>query len=242
VRPKPLVPGVRVGRLAYYNNSKTLANSNVLQVRRKRACSLEGLQTCCDGWIGQVILRDHGYERVESKDDEWAIFWCAGQVSAGSPAGRSCSLGVSDRLPLALQVELADLCRLQPHQKVNKFPRASALTLKSNLWACFARMLHKYGPQHFGYMPQTFVIPAQLYVCRAGRSWPCTWRHSHGRPNTFAHNGRRHRASQVLVRGVYAVPAGRAASARAPHTHFALARREWRRLHIERRGRATCGS
>ena len=48
VRAPPVVPNKRSGRLAYYNNSKTMANSNVLQ----------------------VILRDHGYERTENKDDE----------------------------------------------------------------------------------------------------------------------------------------------------------------------------
>lgn len=116
VRAPPVIPSRPSGRLAYYNNSKTLANSNVLQ----------------------IILRDHGYERVENKEDDWSIFWCAGQV------------------------EPSDLSWFLPHQKVNKFPRASALTLKSNLWACFARMLHKHGPQHYGYMPQTFVLPAQL--------------------------------------------------------------------------------
>lgn len=70
--------------LGYYNNSKTASNSNVLQ----------------------VILRDHGYARMESFDDAWALFWCAGQV------------------------EPADLCKLKAHQKVNKFPRANALTIK----------------------------------------------------------------------------------------------------------------
>ena len=116
VRTPPEIPSKPSGRLAYFNNSKTPANSNVLQ----------------------VILRDHGYDRVEQKEDDWSIFWCAGQI------------------------EPSDLCWFQPHQKVNKFPRASALTLKSNLWSCFARMLHKHGPQHYGYMPQTFVLPAQV--------------------------------------------------------------------------------
>ena len=116
MREKPAVAGQRSGRPAYFNNSKTAGNSNVLQ----------------------VILRDHGYERVESKDDDWSVYWCAGQVD-------SC-----------------DLCWFAPHQKVNKFPRASALTLKSNLWQCFARMLAKHGPHNYGYMPQTFVLPTHM--------------------------------------------------------------------------------
>ena len=117
VRRPPVVPGQpQVGPMAYYNNSKSLANSNVLQ----------------------IILRDHGYDRVEDKHADWSIFWCAGQV------------------------EPADLEFFFPHQRVNKFPRASALTLKSNLWSCFARMLQKYGAEHFSFMPQTFILPGQL--------------------------------------------------------------------------------
>jgi hypothetical protein len=55
----PTAPdGSKIGRMAYFNNSKTAANSNVLQ----------------------VILRDHGYHRVESMEDDWCIFWCAGQI------------------------------------------------------------------------------------------------------------------------------------------------------------------
>ena len=119
VRSAPVAPNTLCGPLAYYNNSKTAANSNVLQ----------------------VILRDHGYERFETVDQPWSIFWCAGQVD-----------------PLELR-------SFTEYQKVNKFPRASALTLKSNLWSCFARMLAKHGPAHYGFMPQTFVIPSQLQVC-----------------------------------------------------------------------------
>lgn len=38
----------------------------------------------------------------------------------------------------------------------------SALTLKSNLWTCFVRMLVKHGVQHYGFMPETYVLPTQL--------------------------------------------------------------------------------
>jgi tubulin polyglutamylase TTLL5 len=107
------VPG---GRLAYYNSSKTASNSNVLQ----------------------VLLRDHGFERVESADDDWSVFWCAGQVD-----------------PEALR-------RLAPWQKVNKFPKASALTLKANLWTCFKQMQDRHGREHFGFMPTTFVLPREI--------------------------------------------------------------------------------
>ena len=114
-----------------------------LRRRRSRASRAGGSRTGQLEDAGQLERapghpQDHGYDRVEQKEDDWSIFWCAGQI------------------------EPSDLCWFQPHQKVNKFPRASALTLKSNLWSCFARMLHKHGPQHYGYMPQTFVLPAQV--------------------------------------------------------------------------------
>ena len=59
---------------------------------------------------------------------------------------------------------------------MNKFPRASALTLKSNLWSCFARALANHGAQHFNFMPHTFVLPGQMALyeehMRARRSEP----------------------------------------------------------------------
>ena len=49
-------------RFSYYNNSKNAHNSNILQ----------------------VILRDHGFNKTEPPDDEWNVFWCAGQVRAAA--------------------------------------------------------------------------------------------------------------------------------------------------------------
>ena len=115
VRAQPAT-SIPCGRLAYHNSSKTASNSNVLQ----------------------VILRDHGYERVESLDEAWSVFWCAGQMDPSL------------------------LTRLLPHQKVNKFPRATALTLKANLWMNVKQMQQKHGIQHFGFMPPTFVLPREL--------------------------------------------------------------------------------
>ena len=43
---------------SYYNNSKNANNSNILQ----------------------VILRDHGFHKTEPPDNEWNVFWCAGQA------------------------------------------------------------------------------------------------------------------------------------------------------------------
>lgn len=37
------------------------------------------------------------------------------------------------------QVNPAGLKYMKPHQRVNKFPKASALTLKANLWTNYAR-------------------------------------------------------------------------------------------------------
>ena len=49
-------------RFSYFNNSKNAHNSNILQ----------------------VILRDHGFNKTEPPDDEWNVFWCAGQVRAAA--------------------------------------------------------------------------------------------------------------------------------------------------------------
>ena len=86
-----------------------------------------------------MILRDHGFHRSDY-DSEWNVFWCAGQC------------------------DTARFADLKPHQRVNKFPRASALTLKANLWTNFLRMQERFGAEHFGYMPQTCVLPAQIDV------------------------------------------------------------------------------
>ena len=116
VRAAPTVPGASTGPMAYYNSSKTTSNSNVLQ----------------------VLLRDHGYERAESMEEAWSIFWCAGQVD-----------------PMLLSTFL-------PHQKINKFPKATVLTLKANLWTSVKAMQAKHGTDHFGFMPPTFVFPREI--------------------------------------------------------------------------------
>ena len=56
--------------------------------RRSRPARQGGwlLQQLKDGLqlnVLQVILRDHGFERVEDKHDDWSVFWCAGQVEPG---------------------------------------------------------------------------------------------------------------------------------------------------------------
>ena len=64
---------------------------------------------------------------------------------------------------------------LKPYQKVNKFPKASCLTLKANLWTSFLRMQTHYGSAAFGYMPQTCVLPSQLEMLEARRHPPLPW-------------------------------------------------------------------
>ena len=53
---------------------------------------------------------------------------------------------------------------LRGHQKISKFPRSNALTLKSNLYGAFARMRTAHGAQHFGYMPRTWILPEQVCI------------------------------------------------------------------------------
>ena len=115
VRPAP-VTAAPSAKLGYFNNSKTASNSNVLQ----------------------VILRDHGYERMEAIEEAWSIFWCAGQMDP------------------------PELCKFLPHQRINKFPKATILTMKANLWTNVKAMQTKHGIQHFGFMPTTFVLPREL--------------------------------------------------------------------------------
>ena len=58
---------------------------------------------------------------------------------------------------------------LKPYQKVNKFPKASALTLKANLWSNFYRMQQKFGAAAFDHMPPTCILPNQLELLEARR-------------------------------------------------------------------------
>lgn len=99
-----------------------------------------GFVTESDLNIMHVIFRDHGYEKASSVTDAWSVFWHAG---------------------LLKDHELSLLGRMAPHQRLNKLPGASALTLKSNLWVGFERMVKLHGKDHFGFMPDSFVLPRQ---------------------------------------------------------------------------------
>ena len=45
---------------------------------------------------------------------------------------------------------------------MNKFPSASALTLKAELWTNFKRMQTLHGQKAFNYMPPTFILPREF--------------------------------------------------------------------------------
>ena len=68
---------------------------------------------------------------------------------------------------LCLQIDPLSLRMLKPYQKVNKFPKASALTLKANLWSNFYRMQQKFGAEAFDHMPPTCILPNQLELLEA---------------------------------------------------------------------------
>ena len=60
----------------------------------------------------------------------------------------------------------AQLLALQPHQRINKFPLASCLTTKSELWALLDRMRSKHGTDAFAFAPQSYVLPAEAEPLR----------------------------------------------------------------------------
>ena len=123
VRCPPQVPGLGTVRLSYFSNTKCPPNW-------ARGTEWHSL--------AQVVLRDHGYERVEHIDDGWHIFWCTGQV------------------------QFDVLAQLRPGQKVNKFPKATSLTSKEALWQNLRYMQQVHGVEHYGFVPQSFVLPAEL--------------------------------------------------------------------------------
>ena len=77
---------------------------------------------------------------------------------------------------------------LKPYQKVNKFPKASCLTLKANLWSSFLRMQIHYGSAAFGYMPQTCVLPSQLEMLEVPPCQPPSGQHPSPPPSTPLHH------------------------------------------------------
>ena len=106
--------------------------------------------------IVHLVLRDHGFARVRDRErapaspassetftKPWSLYWYGGPLDVRIVHG------------------------LLPHQNVSKFPAAHSLTLKANLWRHFARMQAVHGAAHFGFMPPTFSLPAELDRWRA---------------------------------------------------------------------------
>ena len=112
--------------------------------------------------IVHLLLRDHGFQRVETKATEggelvnlihkeehdggdnssWSLFWCGG--------------------PLDVRVVHA----LKPYQRVSKFPGSRCLTLKQKLWRHYHHMRSIHGAEHFDFMPRTFELPDELEAWR----------------------------------------------------------------------------
>ena len=91
----------------------------------------------------QMILLEHGYERAPGADAPWELLWFAGPLD-----------------PLMLR-------RMAPGQRVNKFPNSSCLTTKSQLWRTFERMRRRHGRAHFGFVPDSYVLPDEADRLRA---------------------------------------------------------------------------
>jgi hypothetical protein len=81
-------------------------------------------------------------------------------------------------------VDAALLRGLRPHQRINKFPGATAaLCNKIQLWRAFRSMELRHGAQAYGFMPRTFVLPSQLEAftlaiteaCKAVPGAPSLW-------------------------------------------------------------------
>ena len=126
VRSPPCYPEWTSGAscLAYYENYRPAANFG-------RALQNSNLV--------QVILRDHGYDKVEAFEDEaWSIFWCSGPAKP------------------------EQLALLRPWQRINKFPASTALTSKLALWSNFARMQTEHGRDAYGFVSDCFVLPNSL--------------------------------------------------------------------------------
>ena len=73
------------------------------------------------------------------------------------------------------QVDAALLRGLRPHQRINKFPGATAaLCNKIQLWRAFRSMELRHGAHAYGYMPRTFVLPSQLEAFTLAVTEACT--------------------------------------------------------------------
>ena len=77
----------------------------------------------------------------------------------------------------AVSVEM--LSKMQSHQKVNHFPGMNALSRKNNLAKNIGRLQMAF-PQHYGFIPKTFLLPndthlLRTYVHDSRREYPRTF-------------------------------------------------------------------
>lgn len=98
-----------------------------------------------NSWLLQVILYDHGWVRLATDESGWDLWWCAGQAHVQA------------------------IRALNPWQRLNKFPKSSHLTLKANLYETITAAALAHGQEHFAFVPDTFVLPAQRDAFEAAR-------------------------------------------------------------------------
>jgi tubulin polyglutamylase TTLL5 len=87
--------------------------------------------------VKQLLLQN-GFLEAPEGDPHWNVSW-----TGGRPA-----------------TELFQ--RLTPYQKVNHFPGTGAVTQKDALAKNIQMMQHRFGLQHFNFIPQTFSLPTQM--------------------------------------------------------------------------------
>ncbi|XP_055921344.1 tubulin monoglutamylase TTLL4-like isoform X2 [Eupeodes corollae] len=59
---------------------------------------------------------------------------------------------------------------IRPYQKINHLPGSFKIGRKDSCWKNLQKQMIKYGKKEFGFMPKTYVIPADLNLLR--KSWP----------------------------------------------------------------------
>ena len=79
----------------------------------------------------------HGYRRSR-KDPNWSLWWTSGST-----------------------VRASMLQSMQPHQRVNHFPRSSEISRKDRMSENIYRMQQQHGHRSFDLVPRTFVLPRQ---------------------------------------------------------------------------------
>ena len=72
-----------------------------------------------------------------------------------------------DTLPVT-EKEKDEICfqKLRSSVKINQFPAMAELGRKDNLYRNHAAMRKKFGKEDFGFMPLTYILPADRNVLR----------------------------------------------------------------------------